>query len=152
MKAKRFLYEFVIRYNIELYKLVPVKIYRNVFLQCVRASTDSNKEFSEKLADGPQFEDFLTDDKIKEYDGKLKLEKGESGRLRLPPWLKTEIPMGKSYSKIKSQLRQLRLSTVCEEARCPNIGECWGGGSHGTATATIMVCKISNTLTYLISY
>lgn len=109
--------------------------------QCVRASTESNKEFSEKLADGPQFEDFLTDDS-RGYDGKLKLEKGESVRLRLPPWLKTEIPIGKSYSKIKAQLRQLRLSTVCEEARCPNIGECWGGGSHGTATATIMVCAI----------
>lgn len=68
---------------------------------------------------------------------------GESGRLKLPPWLKTEIPMGKSYSKIKAQLRKLRLSTVCEEARCPNIGECWGGGSHGTATATIMVCIIN---------
>lgn len=47
--------------------------------------------------------------------------------------------MGKNYSRIKSQLRDLRLSTVCEEARCPNIGECWGGGTHGTATATIMV-------------
>lgn len=119
------------------------------FLQCVRASTDSNKEFSEKLADGPQFEDFLKDSEIKEYDGKLRLEKGESGRLRLPPWLKTEIPMGKSYSKIKAQLRQLRLSTVCEEARCPNIGECWGGGTHGTATATIMVCETLGTLAYI---
>jgi len=132
---------FVIRCNVELYNLASIKIYENIFLQCVRVSTDSNKEFSEKLADGPQFEDFLRDGKIKEYDGKLKLEKGESGRLKLPPWLKTEIPMGKSYSKIKAQLRQLRLSTVCEEARCPNIGECWDGDSPGTATATIMVCK-----------
>ncbi|TGZ53260.1 Lipoyl synthase, mitochondrial [Temnothorax longispinosus] len=104
-------------------------------LQCAR--TESNKRFSEKLVDGPQFEDFLKND-VKEYNGKLKLDIGESGRLRLPPWLKTEIPMGKSYSRIKAQLKQLRLSTVCEEARCPNIGECWGGGSHGTATATIM--------------
>lgn len=51
--------------------------------------------------------------------------------------------MGKNFSKIKSQLRDLRLSTVCEEARCPNIGECWGGGEHGTATATIMVYFLS---------
>ncbi|XP_077276919.1 lipoyl synthase, mitochondrial [Temnothorax americanus] len=105
-------------------------------LACAR--TESNKRFSEKLVDGPQFEDFLKND-VKEYNGKLKLDIGESGRLRLPPWLKTEIPMGKSYSRIKAQLKQLRLSTVCEEARCPNIGECWGGGSHGTATATIML-------------
>lgn len=110
-------------------------------MQCARASTESHKGLSEKLTDGPQFEDFLTDNikKYKEYDGKLRLEKGESARLRLPPWLKTEIPIGKNYNKIKAQLRQLQLSTVCEEARCPNIGECWGGGSHGTATATIMV-------------
>ncbi|KAL6257194.1 hypothetical protein P5V15_012123 [Pogonomyrmex californicus] len=105
--------------------------------QCARTLTEK-KGFSEKLMDGPQFEDFLKND-FKDYKGKLKLEINESGRLRLPPWLKTEIPMGKSYSKIKAQLRQLRLSTVCEEARCPNIGECWGGGSHGTATATIML-------------
>lgn len=107
-------------------------------LACVQASTESNKGFSEKLAKGPQFEDFLKNN-VKEYNGKLKLEIGELGRLKLPPWLKTKIPVGKSYSRIKAQLRQLRLSTVCEEARCPNIGECWGGSSHGTATATIML-------------
>lgn len=71
--------------------------------------------------------------------GKLKREKGESERLRLPPWLKTEIPIGKNYAKLKESLRGLNLSTVCEEARCPNIGECWGGGPDHTATATIMV-------------
>jgi len=72
-----------------------------------------------------------------EYHGKLKLDKGEK-RLRLPPWLKTEIPMGKNFSKLKKDLRGLKLATVCEEARCPNIGECWGG-EKGTATATIML-------------
>ena len=61
-------------------------------------------------------------------------------RLRLPPWLKTSFPTGENYSRIKSNLRKLNLNTVCEEARCPNIGECWGGGEHQTATATIMVC------------
>ena len=113
-----------------------------IIFQCAQASTETNKGFSEKLAKGPQFDDFLKNN-VKEYNGKLKLEIGESGRLKLPPWLKTEIPVGKSYSKIKAQLRQLRLSTVCEEARCPNIGECWGGSTHGTATATIMVCIIN---------
>ncbi|XP_006616172.1 lipoyl synthase, mitochondrial isoform X1 [Apis dorsata] len=96
------------------------------------------KIFSQKLKDGPDLEHFIADT-YKQYDGKLKLEKGDKSRLRLPPWLKTEIPIGKSYNRIKSQLRQLQLSTVCEEARCPNIGECWGGGTHGTATATIML-------------
>lgn len=102
-------------------------------IQCIKEKT-----FSEKLEDGPKLGDFI-DGTFKEYNGKLKLEKGDSSRLRLPPWLKTEIPMGSSYNRIKSQLRQLKLSTVCEEARCPNIGECWGGDKHGTATATIML-------------
>uniref|UniRef100_A0A8C5NU26 Lipoyl synthase N-terminal domain-containing protein n=2 Tax=Myomorpha TaxID=1963758 RepID=A0A8C5NU26_JACJA len=46
--------------------------------------------------------------------------------------------MGKNYNKLKTTLRNLNLHTVCEEARCPNIGECWGGGEYATATATIM--------------
>ena len=58
------------------------------------------------------------------------------GRLRLPPWLKTEIPIGKNFAKIKEDVRGLGLATVCEEARCPNIGECWGGES---STATILL-------------
>jgi lipoic acid synthetase len=59
--------------------------------------------------------------------------------VRLPSWLETNIPMGENYTKLKTTLRELNLHTVCEEARCPNIGECWGGGEHGIATATIMV-------------
>lgn len=101
------------------------------------------------MKDGPDLEHFIGDT-YKQYDGKLKLEKGDKSRLRLPPWLKTEIPIGKNYNRIKSQLRQLQLSTVCEEARCPNIGECWGGGIHGTATATIMVCIINSKYHYSI--
>jgi lipoic acid synthetase len=68
---------------------------------------------------------------------------------RLPSHLKTKIPTGTSYNKIKKDLRGLNLHTVCEEARCPNIGDCWGGGSDAAgktdaearrgATATIMV-------------
>jgi lipoic acid synthetase len=68
---------------------------------------------------------FTTSVYRKTYEGKLKLDQGEKGRLRLPPWLKTEIPMGKNYSKLKDQMRGHKLATVCEEARCPNIGECW---------------------------
>ncbi|KAF0373953.1 lipoyl synthase, mitochondrial [Gigaspora margarita] len=58
---------------------------------------------------------------------------------RLPEWLKTKVPVGANYARIKSDLRGLNLHTVCEEARCPNIGDCWGGGEHKTATATIML-------------
>lgn len=61
---------------------------------------------------------------------------------RLPDWLKTPIPSAganPNYAKIKADLRGLGLHTVCEEARCPNIGECWGGSSKAAATATIML-------------
>ncbi|XP_053712834.1 lipoyl synthase, mitochondrial-like [Synchiropus splendidus] len=92
--------------------------------------------------DGPDLQDFISGElseksKWEEYRGNLKRQKGE--RLRLPPWLKTEIPIGKNYNKLKNTLRDLNLHTVCEEARCPNIGECWGGGEYATATATIML-------------
>ncbi|CAD0198596.1 unnamed protein product [Chrysodeixis includens] len=96
----------------------------------------------EKLREGPGLAEFVSEDRPKdwnEYEGKLKREKGEAERLRLPPWLKTTIPTGSKFSELKQQLRELKLSTVCEEARCPNIGECWSGGKHGTSTATIML-------------
>jgi lipoic acid synthetase len=51
-----------------------------------------------------------------------------------PPWLKVRLPGSPRYHELKGRARELRLATVCEEARCPNIGECWGGG-----TATFMV-------------
>ncbi len=56
-----------------------------------------------------------------------------------PEWMKMVIPGGDKYAAIKSKLRELKLNTVCEEAKCPNIGECWTGGETGTATATIMI-------------
>lgn len=66
---------------------------------------------------------------------------GVSRKQRLPEWLKTAIPVGKNYTEIKKNLRELKLHTVCEEAKCPNISDCWGGGEHQTATATIMVSR-----------
>lgn len=53
---------------------------------------------------------------------------------RKPDWLKVRAPGGPSYRGIKETLRGLTLHTVCEEAQCPNVGECWGGG-----TATVML-------------
>lgn len=55
-----------------------------------------------------------------------------------PAWLKAEMPRGENYEKLRNTVRSLGLATVCEEARCPNIGDCWGGGKE-TATATIMI-------------
>jgi len=54
--------------------------------------------------------------------------------IRKPEWLKVRPPSGERYVSIKKTLRVLDLHTVCEEARCPNIAECWGSG-----TATIMI-------------
>ena len=58
---------------------------------------------------------------------------------RLPDWLKTPIPDNTNFKKIKADLRGLNLHTVCEEARCPNISDCWGGNDKAAATATIML-------------
>jgi lipoic acid synthetase len=55
-------------------------------------------------------------------------------RERKPPWLKVRFPGGENYLRLKSLMRTERLHTVCEEARCPNIGECWEAG-----TATFMI-------------
>jgi lipoic acid synthetase len=52
-----------------------------------------------------------------------------------PPWLKVRAPGGASYGELKETFRALDLHTVCEEARCPNIGECW---SEGTATVMLL--------------
>lgn len=106
------------------------------------------QKIRERLESGPGFQEFVQNPSYNRedwsaYEGKLKREKGEQDRLRLPPWLKTKIPMGKNFSRIKEQLRELKLATVCEEAKCPNIGECWGGGEHGTQTATIMVSVVA---------
>lgn len=51
-----------------------------------------------------------------------------------PAWLKVRAPGGETYTRLKGQLRERGLVTVCEEARCPNVEECWGGG-----TATLML-------------
>ncbi|MHB8324613.1 MAG: lipoyl synthase [Candidatus Dormibacteria bacterium] len=54
---------------------------------------------------------------------------------RRPPWLTVKMPQGRRYSELDQLMRGKRLHTVCEEARCPNIGECW---SYGTATFMIL--------------
>jgi len=49
--------------------------------------------------------------------------------LQKPNWIKAKIPAGTNYNRLKTLMRSLNLHTVCEEARCPNIGECWGAGT-----------------------
>lgn len=56
-------------------------------------------------------------------------------RARRPDWLRVRLPAGRNYFELKGLMRRLGLHTVCESARCPNIGECWG---HRTATFMIL--------------
>ncbi|MDQ6931537.1 MAG: lipoyl synthase [Candidatus Eremiobacteraeota bacterium] len=51
-----------------------------------------------------------------------------------PAWLKVQLPHGDEYERVRAKVRDLQLNTVCREAMCPNVAECWGAG-----TATIMI-------------
>jgi lipoic acid synthetase len=51
-------------------------------------------------------------------------------RARKPEWLKSRPPTGERFTEIKQSLRERDLNTVCEEANCPNLGECWSGGAN----------------------
>ena len=71
---------------------------------------EENRRSTTNIRDGPGLEEFL--------EGKVETTKARSAsRLRLPPWLKRPIPMGKNYARLKEDLRGLGLATVCEEAR-----------------------------------
>jgi len=59
---------------------------------------------------------------------------GGATRLRKPPWLRVSLPIGDEYERVKAKVGALGLHTVCKEAACPNLAECWGAG-----TATIMI-------------
>ncbi len=67
--------------------------------------------------------------------GRKKRDAVERPREPKPAWLKVRAPGSESYLRLKGLMRTLGLHTVCEEANCPNIGECW---SHGTATFMIL--------------
>jgi lipoyl synthase len=56
-------------------------------------------------------------------------------RSRRPEWLRSKLPAGENYEDLRHLMREQRLHTVCEEARCPNIGECW---NHRTATFLLL--------------
>jgi lipoyl synthase len=56
-----------------------------------------------------------------------------------PGWLRQRAPQGERFEYLKSQMTDLKLATVCQEAQCPNVGECWNGGAEGIGTATIML-------------
>ncbi len=71
-----------------------------------------------------------------------KVMEQEKPQPRRPEWIRARLPYGESYTKLLELMRGKKLHTVCEEARCPNLGECWG---RGTATFMILgdVCTRS---------
>lgn len=94
-------------------------------------------KFTDVLNKGPSFEDFVSGRAKDMLVDPLEAARKDPNA-RLPKWLKVPIPKGQSFHKVKKDVRDLKLATVCEEAKCPNIGECWGG-KKSEATATIML-------------
>ena len=82
-----------------------------------RSTPETHQRNSEKLARIP-----------------IKVEIPET-TLRKPDWIRIKLPSGQETSRIKQILRESKLHTVCEEAACPNLAECF---KHGTATFMIM--------------
>ena len=100
-------------------------------------SSSTLTELRNRLArESASLTDFIN---LKEEEA-YSLEVGSKKKpLAKPKWMKESIPGGENYTHIKKKLRELKLHTVCEEAKCPNLGECWSGGETATATATIMI-------------
>ncbi|KAH9825305.1 hypothetical protein DFH28DRAFT_943425 [Melampsora americana] len=121
-----------------IHKIKPQFTYHQFSTHSNHSSSSSSSSIPN---DGLTFQDFITSDSSRPIHSKTLIQSTSSSTSttqRLPKFLKTEIPTSTSYNKIKSDLRGLNLHTVCEEARCPNIGQCWGG-EKGEATATIML-------------
>uniref|UniRef100_A0A3B3YD75 Lipoyl synthase, mitochondrial n=1 Tax=Poecilia mexicana TaxID=48701 RepID=A0A3B3YD75_9TELE len=106
------------RFSTNHLRLSPRSIL-HVYTSCLNTSPKSSADREDRKKevqsqDGPGLQDFISGElseksKWAEYRGNLKRQKGE--RLRLPPWLKTEIPIGKNYNRLKNTLRDLNLHT-----------------------------------------
>ena len=115
------------------------------FFSSLTQTPSTTSQFPQTLAglrarlasESPALSDFVEDLKS---NSPYSVEVGtKKNPLPKPKWMKESVPGGHKYVQIKKKLRELKLHTVCEEARCPNLGECWSGGETGTATATIMI-------------
>lgn len=60
---------------------------------------------------------------------RIKPEEINTTPKRRPPWIRVRAPMGQAYKEVQELMRAKELHTVCEEAMCPNLGECWGAGT-----------------------
>lgn len=122
------------RFSSSVYNSGIVRLW-NGFLRTSSSSAGSRLEqLRQKLSEEDrQLEEFIGTS----YQVRAPALKEKQGK---PSWIKRpNLPGGERYAEIKKSLRKLKLATVCEEARCPNLGECWGGGDGHTATATVMI-------------
>lgn len=123
---------------------ITKKIHQNILINETKTSEPKiitrrrkGTKFTDELNKGPSFDDFISGKAADMLIDPLELARKDSNA-RLPEWLKVPIPKGKSFHKVKKDVKELKLATVCEEAKCPNIGECWGG-KKSESTATIML-------------
>ncbi|MCB1733490.1 MAG: lipoyl synthase, partial [Halieaceae bacterium] len=80
-------------------------------------------------------EKFVNDRGIVAIKDGIKAGRGDKLRLAKPDWLRVRVRGGATYEKVQGIVHEHRLATVCEEAKCPNMSECW---SSGTATIMLM--------------
>lgn len=114
-----------------------------VALKSQESKADESAPYAVVRGDGSRGGGGLAMPKVteEEDDGLRRPKVGAEMPVGRPSWFRVPGPSqdkDSKYAKVKDSLSTLSLNTVCEEAQCPNIGECWGGG-HGTATATIML-------------
>lgn len=109
------------------------------------SSTDSNSitsmksDLNDDIANASSLMSSSASTKSPPYPGGMGPYTGRDPNVKKPSWLRQKAPQGEKYLEVKDSLERLKLNTVCEEAQCPNIGECWNGGEDGIATATIML-------------
>ncbi|MEE8477188.1 MAG: lipoyl synthase [Gemmatimonadales bacterium] len=87
----------------------------------------------------------ITDTRDRQPVGTAPPLPGQNPAGRKPSWLKVRAPGGANYARIRKLMRELDLHTVCEEARCPNVGECW---EHNAATFMILGDVCTRNCTY----
>ncbi|KAI0527154.1 hypothetical protein KFK09_002752 [Dendrobium nobile] len=119
---------------------------RSLVVRFHSIDTSKNVETSSNMPASTLFEStMISSGKAGSYPGGMGVHTGRDPSVKKPEWLRQRAPQGEKFSKLQESLSKLKLNTVCVEAQCPNIGECWNGGGgaggegDGIATATIML-------------
>ena len=133
----------MLRYSVKSFAQITQRqaLHRSLSTVAVTKTTNKSRleELREKLATEEASIDEFTSSSSPDRPVRKKAPPRSSKILPKPRWLKAAPADSANYQHLRSTVRELGLATVCEEARCPNIGECWGGGEDNSATATIMI-------------